>query len=143
MNINNIYKAKLKTSIGIPIALDSVHAGFPSPAEDYIDRNLDLNKYLIKRPSSTYFMRVTGDSMINAGIHSGDILIVDRSLEVTNGKIIIAAVNGELTVKRFIKKSNREIYLYPENPEYPIIKIEGNTCFETWGVVIYAIHKAE
>ncbi len=122
-----------------PMFTEQVTAGFPSPADDYLEGNLDLNKYLIQHPVATYFVRVTGDSMIGAGIHSGDILIVDRSLEPANRKVVIAVVNGELTVKRLIKKNNKVI-LMPENDRFKPIEIKDETNLEIWGVVTSVIH---
>jgi DNA polymerase V len=113
-------------------------AGFPSPADDYPTR-LDLNRQLIKNPDSTYMVRVWGDSMENVGIHSGDVLIVDRSITPADNKIVIVCLDGELFVKR-IRKISEEIYLLPENEKYRPIKIMPNQDFEIWGVVIHVIH---
>ena len=124
----------------IPIAL--LPAGFPSPADDYIDRGLDLNELLIKHPSATYFVRVEGDSMINAGISEGDILIVDRAVEPKNNSIVIAVLNNEFTVKRVRFLKNR-IQLIPENDNYSIIEIDENQDFEIWGTVINVIKRIE
>lgn len=118
----------------------TVSAGFPSPAADYQEGKLDLNRHLIKNPPATFFVRVNGDSMIGAGIHSGDLLIVDRSLEAKNNCVIIAALNGELTVKR-IHLRNNKITLVPENENYAAQKIEGDMEFEVWGVVTNVIHQ--
>ncbi len=123
----------------VPMFTEQVAAGFPSPADDYLEGNLDLNTYLIQHPVATYFVRVTGDSMIGAGIHSGDILIVDRSLEPVSRRVVIAIVNGELTVKRLIRKSDRVI-LMPENDRYKPIEIKDETDLEVWGVVTSVIH---
>jgi DNA polymerase V len=101
--------------------LTPVSAGFPSPAEDYLDRALDLNELLISNPAATFYVRASGDSMRDAGIQSGDILVVDRAVEARPGKIVIAAVDGELTVKRLRVKEGR-LYLAPENPAYPFSK---------------------
>jgi DNA polymerase V len=116
-----------------------VTAGFPSPAEDYIEGKLDLNEHLVKHPAATFFVRVTGDSMIDAGIHPGDILIVDRSLEAADKKVVIAVVEGELTVKR-IRLINEKIVLMPENENYKPLQINKETDFEIWGVVTNVIH---
>ena len=105
-----------------------------------MDKVLDLNDLLIQHPVSTYFIRVKGDSMINAGIKCGDILIVDRSLEPVHNKVVIARINDELTVKRIIKENNK-VFLMPENNEYKPIEITSETDFEVWGVVIFVIHK--
>lgn len=117
-----------------------IPAGFPSPAQDYIEASLDLNEYLIKHPSSTFFIRVDGLSMINAGIYPDDILIVDRSLEALNNRIVVAIVDGELTLKRL--KIISDIYwLVPENEEFEAIRISEETDLYIWGVVTYVIHK--
>jgi len=116
-----------------------IAAGFPSPAEDYIDKHLDLNEYLIKHPAATFFVRVEGDSMIKAGIHHGDILIVDRALEPAHKKIIVAVINGELTVKRMHKLKNT-LYLTPENDTYETITVSEEMDFQVWGVVAHVIH---
>lgn len=116
-----------------------VSAGFPSPAEDDLE-NLDLNELLIKHPSATFFLKVSGSSMIKAGIHHNDILIVDRSLEPTNGKIVIASVNGELTVKR-LRIEGKKIKLIGENDNYSPIDISEEFDFRIWGVVTNVIHQ--
>lgn len=121
-----------------PLFLESVQAGFPSPADDHIEKMLDLNEYLIKHPNSTFFVRVTGDSMIDSGINTGDILIVDKSLEPKSGKIIIAALDGELTVKRFENIKNKT-YLMPENKNYEPIEVTEENEFFVWGVVVNVI----
>ena len=123
-----------------PLFMTPVVAGFPSPADDYIEGKLDLNKHLIIHPAATFFVKVAGDSMIEAGIHSGDILIVDRSLEPTDKKVVIAVVDGNLTVKRLHKKKNK-VFLVPENGNFEPIQIEKETSFEIWGVVTNVIHK--
>jgi DNA polymerase V len=123
----------------LPMFLESVSAGFPSPADDYIEGKLDMNEYLIRNPSATFFVRVTGDSMIEAGIHSGDILVVDRSLTPKNDSIVIAVINGELLVKRLQKVKNK-LYLYPENKNFKPIEITSDMSFDVWGVVAFVIH---
>ena len=122
----------------LPLYASRVPAGFPSPADDYVDQRLDLND-LIDRPAATFFVKVTGHSMTGASIHDGDLLVVDRSIEATDGKIVIAAVNGELTVKRLALKSG-EVWLMPENPAFPPLQLkEGLDCV-IWGVVTRVIH---
>ena len=123
----------------LPLFQTAVSAGFPSPADDYIDKNLDINELLVKHPASTFFVRVSGDSMTKAGIQSGDLLIVDRSLEPTDKKIVIAVINGELTVKR-IRKTKNKLFLVPENENYPPIEVSEFADFEIWGVVTAVIH---
>lgn len=137
---DTIFKPDTSTAISCPIYMSSVEAGFPSPAEDYIEGTLDLNKHLIKHPASTFFVRVSGDSMIKAGIFPDDILIVDRSLEPVDKKIVIAVLDGELTVKR-LRYRDKLILLEPENPEYQPIKITEDDSLEIWGVVTNVIHK--
>lgn len=126
-----------------PLALtlfaDRVAAGFPNPAEDFIEGRLDLNQHLIPHPAATFFVRVSGDSMLGAGIHPGDLLVVDRSLEAAHGRVIIAIVDNELTVKRLYRR-NGSIRLLAENDRYPPIEIAGGVTLEVWGVVTHVIH---
>jgi len=117
-----------------------VPAGFPSPAADYEQDRLDLNKHLVKNPAATFFVRVTGDSMIGAGIHHGDLLVVDRSLEPRDKNIVIVVLDGEITVKR-IRLRRGKIFLEPENEKYFTQEISENNEFEVWGVVTNVIHK--
>lgn len=123
-----------------PFLLTHIAAGFPSPADDYIEQKLDLNEYLIKHPAATFFVRVEGNSMIDAGIRSGDILIVDRALPVSNGAVVVAHVQGEFTVKRVEQRDNKS-YLVPANKKYPPLLITQEMDIEIWGVVSYVIHK--
>ena len=139
ITVTEIYHAEIHHKQKLPLYLSKIYAGFPSPADDYLDKRLDLNEFLIKHPAATFFVRVDGDSMVNAGIYSGDILIVDRSLEPKNNKIIIAVVNGEFTVKRF-RRTKEKIYLLSENPDFQPIEITEDVDFEIWGVVIHVIH---
>jgi len=125
----------------LPLYSNKVSAGFPSPADDHLEMKLDLNSYLIKHPAATFFVRASGDSMVNAGIHSGDLLIVDKSIEPCDGKIVIAALDGELTVKRLYKRGG-EIKLFAENAAYPPINITEQDMV-IWGVVSYVIHEAK
>lgn len=126
--------------IKIPLYSSSVSAGFPSPADDYIESLLDLNEYLIKKPAATFLVRAKGESMINAGISSGDILIVDKSITPTHGKIVIAAIDGELTVKRLYQMEG-VTKLQPDNPDYHDIDINAFSESVIWGVVTNVIHK--
>ena len=121
------------------LATEQVAAGFPSPADDHLEGKLDLNEYLVKHPAATFFVRVVGDSMINAGIHAGDLLVVDRSLEAVNRSIILAVIDGEITVKRFIRHKD-QIMLMPENESYQPITVTDSIGFEIWGVVTHVIH---
>ena len=134
-----IFKADISTKQLLPLYLSRIKAGFPSAADDYLDKKLDLNEHLIKHPSSTFFVKVKGDSMVNASINSEDMLVVDRSLEAKNRNIIVAIVNGEFTVKRLIKRKD-VCQLVSENPNFKTIDITPDTDFEIWGVVIYVIH---
>jgi DNA polymerase V len=128
-----------KPGLPLPLFLSQVSAGFPSPAEDHLDRRLDLNEMLVKHPAATFFVRVAGDSMTGAGINHGDILVVDRSLEPANGKVVIAVVNGELTVKRLFRNGD-SFLLAAANPAYPDrLLAEGESC-EIWGVATFVIH---
>jgi len=123
----------------IPLLADSVSAGFPSPADDYTEENIDLNEHLISNPFSTFFLRVKGDSMINAGIKDKDLIIVDKSLTARPGNIIIAMIDGEFTIKRLSIKNN-ELYLKAENHNYPDFRFKNHIDVQIWGVVIYSIH---
>ena len=134
-----IFKCDTTTSRNLPLFLSKIRAGFPSPADEYLDKKLDLNEFLIKHPASTFFVKVKGDSMIKAGIHSGDILVVDRSLEPKDKKIVVAVVNGEFTVKRVSKKRDK-LFLLSENDTYAPIEIKEDMEFEIWGVVMHVIH---
>ncbi|HPG31015.1 MAG TPA: translesion error-prone DNA polymerase V autoproteolytic subunit [bacterium] len=140
MKITEIFGFEKKIKIKLPLFTAPVKAGFPSPAEDYVEAKLDLNEYLVKHPASTFFVRVEGESMIDAGIYSGDILIVDKSLEAQNGGVVIAVINGEFTVKR-VKKSKTKISLIPANKNFPVIDITDSMEFEIWGVATSVIHK--
>ncbi len=136
--MNDAYNMKKQ----IPLFLSSVQAGFPSPAEDYIDRRINLDRLLIKHPASTFFVKVKGTSMVKAGIHDNDLLIVDRSLYPKNGSIVIAIIDNEFTIKR-ISITNKKIYLLPENDEFKPIEIKSETDFQIWGVVTYVIHSLQ
>ena len=126
-------------SLKIPLLSDSISAGFPSPADDYTEENIDLNEHLISNPFSTFFLRVKGDSMLNAGIKDKDLIIVDKSLRAKPGNIVIAMIDGEFTIKRLSIKNN-ELYLKAENPNYPDFRFKNHIDIQIWGVVIYSIH---
>jgi DNA polymerase V len=123
----------------LPFYQCSVAAGFPSVAEGESARELDLNEFLIQHPQATFFVKVSGSSMIQAGIHHNDLLVVDRSLEPVHGKVVIAVINGELTVKRLYKKG-KTLRLLAENDEYAPIEIEEEADLRIWGVVTNVIH---
>jgi len=134
-----VYKPDRSTKRRQPIFMATVPAGFPSPAADYEEGKLDLNRHLIKNPAATFFVRVTGDSMVKAGIHNGDLLVVDRSIEPRDKNVVIAVVNGELTVKRIRIRKNR-LTLVAENEAYQSQEINEEIEFEVWGVVTNVIH---
>ena len=119
----------------------TVAAGFPSPAENYIEEKLNLDKHLIKNKESSFFVRVSGDSMINVGIFDNDILVVDRSLIPVRQSIVIASIDGELVVKKLVKdKKKKDFYLKSENKNYPDIRLNSNSDTIIWGIVTYTIH---
>ena len=129
-----------KRQISTPVYLDKVSAGFPSPATDYMENKLDLNEHLIKHPAATFIVKASGASMIQAGVYSGDLLIVDRSITPRNNDIVIASIFGDLTVKK-IRKKEKSLFLISANEEYPSIEVkEEMECF-IWGVVTYTIHE--
>ena len=139
INKHKIYKAENNKSLLVDFHITSVNAGFPSPAEDHLDVSLDLNEYLIKHPSATFYIYAKGDSMIEDGIYSGDIMIVDRSLSPKSKDIIIAVIDGDFTVKCFYIKIVK-IYLMPSNKNYKSISITNDMDFQIWGVVTHTIH---
>lgn len=139
MTVETIYAPDLTTRYKLPIFLGRLPAGFPSPADDYLEGKLDITKHLVKHPAATFYVRVSGDSMIGAGIHTGDLLVVDRSLEPKNGNVIVAALAGDLTVKRLYQRDG-VIRLLPDNKEYQPIEILDGQSFEIWGVVTNVIH---
>jgi DNA polymerase V len=130
------------TELSIPIFTSRVQAGFPSPADDHLEDALDLNTHLIHHKEATFFVKAQGDSMLGAGIQQGDILIVDKSLSAKSGKIVIAVVDGEFTVKR-LHKYKGNITLKAENPDFEDIKIGGTDELIIWGVVTSVIHQYE
>lgn len=135
-----IYIPINKKHYKIPLLACGVPAGFPSPADDYLEKHLDLNEHLIRHPAATFFMRVAGDSMTGAGIFSGDTLIVDRAVEPHSGSIVIAVVHNEFTVKRLRVQDGR-LQLVSENPLYPALTIHDRSELTIWGTVTYVIHK--
>ncbi len=124
----------------LPLYLSKISAGFPSPAENDIAEKLDLNTYLIKHPAATFLVRANGRSMINAGINENDLLVVDRSITPTSGKIVIAAIDGQLTVKRLKKEKNGQTFLLAENPAFKPIELRDGNEVYIWGVVTNVIH---
>ena len=124
----------------LPLMTASVRAGFPSPAEDHIEAMLDLNQLLIKHPAATFFVRVKGSSMVDANIISGDIVIVDRSLNARAGSIVVAIIDGDFTIKRLVKRGKQTMLVAEQEQHPPIIMAEGMEC-EIWGVVTTIIHR--
>ncbi|MBK1887775.1 translesion error-prone DNA polymerase V autoproteolytic subunit [Marinobacter sp. DY40_1A1] len=125
---------KSLSQLGIPFFLERVSAGFPSPAEDYVEKTLDLNELCIQHPAATFFVRVQGESMVDAGIYPGDVLVVDRSLRAAHGDIIIASLESEMTVKQ-LHLTPPPVLLLPRNSAYTPITIEGDMVMEVFGVV--------
>ena len=120
--------------------VEGIHAGFPSPAEDYAEPVLDLNRYVIKNQASTFYARITGDSMVGVGIQDGDIVVIDKSLEPANDQIAVCFIDGEFTLKR-IHLENGRLFLMPHNPAFPPIEITEENNFQVWGIVTYVIKK--
>lgn len=135
----SFYSMEEKT-LDIPFYQSNVSAGFPSPAEDFMELDLNLQEYLVQHPSATFCVKVTGDSMQNAGIFSGDVMVVDRALEPQNKTIVLAVLDGEFTVKRIHKKGDL-LFLNPENDNFKPIEITQEMNFKVWGVVTHIIHK--
>lgn len=135
----DFYSADTSTDLPLPLA-EGIKAGFPSPAQDYIDLAFDLNKELVKNPSSTFYGRVRGNSMIDEGINDGDILVIDKSLPPADGRKAVCYIDGEFTLKT-IRIGKDGIYLMPANPDYKPIKVTEENDFVVWGIVTYVIHK--
>jgi len=135
----DFYSANITTELKLPLA-ERVSAGFPSPAEEYMDLSLDLNKDLITNPSSTFYAKVKGNSMVDAGINNGDIIVIDKAIEPANGKKAVCYIDGEFTLKT-IKIKKNELWLIPANPEFKPIKVTEENEFIIWGIVTFVIHK--
>lgn len=136
--VTHLQKIDAKGVMKIPSAQTGISAGFPSPADDFIDLSIDLNKTFIKHPNATFFGRVSGDSMIDAGLHDGDYLIIDRSLEPQHKHIAVCLINGDFTVKRLFIKAHK-ICLMPENEAYQVIEVSEDDDFSIWGIVTTVI----
>ncbi|MFI3240324.1 MAG: translesion error-prone DNA polymerase V autoproteolytic subunit [Bacteroidales bacterium] len=136
IKLNNISTENITE--GIPALDSAIPAGFPSPAEGLPSDAIDLNRELIEHPSSTFCARVTGDSMIDSGISDGDLLIIDKSLDVRNGSIAVCFIDGDFTLKRITIKADG-LYLEPSNPRYSAIKVTEDSNFNVWGIVTYVI----
>lgn len=133
-----LFSVNTETALKLPYIDSGISAGFPSPALDFIDVSIDLNKQLIKHPSATFYGRVKGFSLKNAGIDDGDLLVIDKSLEPTNGKIAVCFIDGEFTAKR-IKITQKEVWLMPENDDYQAIKVTDDNTLVVWGIVTHVI----
>jgi len=142
MNKTNleIYQSEYHLALALPYADEGIKAGFPSPAQDYLERSIDLNRELIKHPASTFYGRVKGDSMIDAHVHDGDILIIDKSLEPQNGDMAVCFIDGEFTLK-YIEIEKEVIWLVPANSKYKSIKVTADNDFLIWGIVTYCIQR--
>ncbi len=136
----NVLFPDFGSELSLPLFGYKVAAGFPSPADDHLEKTLDLNRHLVRHPSATFFVRVQGDSMTGAGINAGDILVVDRAQEAVDGKIVIAALDGELTVKR-LRTRDGKVVLEPENPIYRPLAVTDEMNFVIWGVVTSVVHE--
>jgi DNA polymerase V len=140
-NVSTRYKPGLSRCLRRPLFVSRVPAGTFSPADDYREKSLDLNEYLVKHEAATFFVRISGDSMKGAGIFSGDLAVVDRSLKPVHGSVIVACLNGETTCKRLRLVKNK-VVLASENPDYPAVEVDpASGDFEVWGVVTHVIHK--
>jgi len=136
----DFYSVDISGTMKVPLVSSPIHAGFPSPAEDYTDLSIDLNKELIKNPSATFLARVKGLSMKDAGIQENDILVVDKSIEPYNKCIAVCFIDGEFTLKR-IRIDRKCLYLVAANPEFKPIKVTEINDFQIWGIVTYIIKK--
>ncbi len=137
MNLVSLTPACARTTVLLPLYLSRVAAGFPSPADDYLDDGLDLNEHLIEHPAATYFARAEGDSMIELGIFTGDLLIIDRAVQAVDGDVVVVAVDGQLTIKLLDMAHSR---LLPANKLYRPIEISPESQVDIEGVVIHAVH---
>ena len=141
MTLSSPIPFEKRTSLKLPLVSASVEAGFPSPADDHLERGIDLNEELIRNPAATFLVRVKGESMRDAGIHSGDTLIVDKSVTPSDRQIVVAMIDGEFTVKRF-RKVNGRIYLEAANDSFAPIEVGADQELTIWGSVTYIIHQA-
>lgn len=135
-----IHKIDITSSLPLPYADEGIKAGFPSPAQDYMEQAIDLNKEIVKHPASTFYGRVTGDSMRDEGIEEGDILVIDKSLELMDDDLAVCFLDGEFTVKR-VRLEPNAAWLVPSNTSYPLIKVTKDNEFIVWGIVTYTIKK--
>jgi DNA polymerase V len=135
-----IYKVDAESHLPLPYADEGIRAGFPSPAQDYMELAIDLNKELIKHPTSTFYGRVVGNSMKDEGIEEGDILVIDKSLELMDDDLAVCFIDGDFTVKR-VRLESDAAWLVPSNVKYPPIKVTKDNEFMVWGIVTYTIKK--
>ena len=140
LEISRSYCSKESPTLLIPLATETISAGFPSPAEDYIELGIDLNQHLIKNSISTFFLRVSGNSMNKAGIYNNDLLIIDRSINPYPGHIVVAILDGEFTLKRLVKEHDI-YYLKADKENYPAINLYQYLDVQIWGVATYSIHE--
>ena len=138
--ILNFYVPKNENGIGQWLAEEGISAGFPSPADDFKETRISLDRELVKNKEATFYARVSGDSMVGAGLEDGDLLVIDRSLNPENGKIAVCLIDGDFTVKR-IKKEKHKLFLIPENKKYKKIEIKEENELVIWGIVEYVIKK--
>ena len=136
----NFFIPKREDGIGQWLVEEGISAGFPSPADDFKEIRISLDKELIKNKEATFYARVDGDSMVGAGLEDGDLLVIDRSLDTKNGKIAVCLIDGDFTVKR-IKKEKEKVYLMPENKKYKSTDIQEDNALTIWGIVTYVIKK--
>lgn len=135
-----IHKIDISSTLPLQFADEGIRAGFPSPAQDYMEQAIDLNKEIVKHPASTFYGRVVGNSMSGEGIDEGDILVIDKSLELIDGDLAVCFINGEFTVKR-VKLEKDFAWLVPSNPDYQPIKVTKDDEFTIWGIVTYTVKK--
>lgn len=135
-----IHEIDISSSLPLQYADEGIKAGFPSPAQDYLEQAIDLNKEIVKHPASTFYGRVVGNSMSGEGIEEGDILVIDKSLDLIDGDLAVCYIDGEFTVKR-VKLETDAAWLIPSNSEYPSIKVTRENDFMIWGIVTYTIKK--
>ena len=137
----DIFRPDISTAMSLPFAEQGIQAGFPSPAQDYISESIDLNREIVKHPASTFYGRVSGDSMINDGIEADDIIVIDRSLQPQDGDLTVCCIDGEFTLKR-IKLEKDKVWLIPANETFDPILVTPEQRFEVWGVVTYTIKRS-
>lgn len=138
VKVTDIRPADVDTELELTFADQGIRAGFPSPAEDYVNEKMDLNKVLVDHPAATFYARVVGDSMSGEGIDDGDLIIIDKSLRPVDGDLAVCCLDGEFTLKRLRIRAGK-VSLVPSNPAYPLIEISGDVDFRIWGIVTHTI----